>query len=78
MTKFKPGKSYTSRSVCDSDCMFSITVIKRTARTIAISSRNEDVKRCKIHNDADGEFVFAFGRYSMAPIFRASREGIGQ
>lgn len=34
MIKFEIGKTYTTRSVCDHDCVFTIEVIKRTDKTI--------------------------------------------
>lgn len=34
MTSFEPGKTYKTRSICDSNCWFSITVASRTAKTI--------------------------------------------
>jgi len=72
--KFITGKTYGTRSIGDHDCIFKGTVMKRTAKTVTINCQHEIAKRCKIHHDEDGdEFIFPFGRYSMAPIFRASR-----
>lgn len=72
MNKFTANQNITGRSVCDAECVFSATVIKRTAKTVTITGRDNDQKRCKIHLDTDGnEYVFPYGQYSMAPIMRA-------
>ena len=71
MNTFTQGQALSNRSICDSNCIFTGTVLKRTAKTVTISSRGEE-KRCKIHISEDGgEFIFPYGRYSMAAIFRA-------
>ena len=71
MNTFTTGQELSSRSICDSNCIFTGKVIKRTAKTVTISSRGDE-KRCKIHNSEDGsEFIYPHGRYSMAAIFRA-------
>ena len=74
-TKFEIGKTYETRSVGDYNCIFSITVLKRTAKTITIKNwdNREATKRVKID---DGVEYFHDGSYSMAPIFKASKEAI--
>lgn len=73
MKKFTVGQKLSARSIGDYNCVFTGTVLKRTATTITVDTCIEGVKRCKIHQsyDGSGEFVFPFGRYSMAPIFKA-------
>jgi len=34
MCKFEEGKTYQTRSIGDNNCIFEITVIKRTAKTV--------------------------------------------
>ena len=34
MTIFTPGKTYWTRSICDYDCIFKITIAKRTAKFV--------------------------------------------
>ena len=41
MKQFETGKTYTTRSICDQNCIFSITVISRTASTIKAFVDNE-------------------------------------
>ena len=68
MTTFQTGKTYTTRSICDSDCVISITVAKRTAKTITTT----DGKTLRISTDYTGtECVKPWGSYSMAPVVRA-------
>ena len=71
MKKFTDSQQLSSHSICDHDCIFLGVVIKRTAKTITITTPRTGVKRCKIHNNDEGEFIYPYGRYSMAPIFRA-------
>jgi hypothetical protein len=44
--------------------------MSRTEKSVVIFG-NGEVKRCKIHDDGEGEFIFPLGRYSMAPVLRA-------
>lgn len=69
--KFEAGKTYKTRSVCDSDCIISVEVISRTAKTIkARVNREEKTLRIGVYDGA--EFVKPWGSYSMAPIVRAA------
>lgn len=70
MTTFTANQELSARSICDNNCIFRATVVKRTAKTITIKD-DQGERRCKIHNYGDGEFIFPFGQYSMAAIFRA-------
>lgn len=66
--QFEAGKTYSTRSVCDRNCVFSITVTKRTAKTIATT----DGKTFRIAvNDRGEETIKPMGSYSMAPIISA-------
>ena len=69
--KFQAGQKLQTRSICDHNCIFTGTVVKRTEKTATIDAGRGE-KRCKIYHDTDGaEYVFPFGQFSMAPIFRA-------
>ena len=74
MKQFEIGKEYSMASVCNQDCVWSYTVIARTAQTITITDGKE-TKKCRIvpvlsgHRDA--ESVYPLGKYSMAPILSA-------
>ena len=67
MTKFQSQKTYYTRSTCDHNCIFEVTVAKRTAQTITTS----EGKRLKIGTYEGVEFVKPHGSYSMAAIIRA-------
>lgn len=74
--RFEAGKTYTCRSVCDHDTVFSWDCIKRTAKTLTLKksntafSKNESF-RVKIYTDSEGnEYALPSGRYSMCPVIR--------
>jgi len=71
MKQFEIGKEYTARSICDSDCIFKITITGRTAKTVSYNYLGRS-RRSALHVDQDGEWIQP-DRYSMAPTFRASR-----
>lgn len=66
--QFQTGKTYSTRSICDHNCIFSITVAARTAKTI----RTSDGKTLRVGVYDNAEFVRPLGNYSMAPIIRAN------
>lgn len=67
MMKFEAGKTYSTRSICDHDCVISVTIEKRTAKTVTTGDRTFRVA------EYDGaEFIKPWGSYSMAPIIRAT------
>lgn len=66
--KFQTGKTYSTRSICDHDCVISITVKKRTAKTI----KTDEGKTLRIKLWNGVETVKPWGSYSMAPIIRAA------
>lgn len=70
MTKFEIGKTYSMRSICDHNCVWSYKVINRTACTISFYDGKKTVccrivKRDSAWNKA--ETVYPLGQYSMAP-----------
>ena len=72
MKQFQAGKSYTYRLATDSSNIYEVKIIRRTAKTVWISDDSEPVKRCKIHNYNDSEFIYPSGQYSMCPIVEAN------
>ena len=70
MRKFEIGKEYSMRSICNQECVWTYTVIARTAQTITISNGKE-VKKCrvvkKISEYRNAETIYPLGHYSMAP-----------
>lgn len=71
MGTFTTGQQLSTRSIGDRNCIFTAEVLKVTPKTVLIKIHGEDQKRCKIHNHNGSTFIYPFGRYSMAPIFRA-------
>lgn len=71
METFKTGKEYTTISICDSNCIFKIKIIKRTAKTVTIKMYGYDEKTCRIKKGRGAEYIYPLGSYSMAPRIRA-------
>ena len=74
MKKFEIGQTYSMRSPCMHDCIWSYTVTKRTAQTVTITDGKE-TKTCRISKAAtqyrDAETIYPLGQYSMAPSLTA-------
>jgi hypothetical protein len=69
MTKFETGRTYSTRSICDHNCIISITIAKRTAKTITTT----EGKRFRVSTGwNNAESVKPWGSYSMAPIVDAT------
>ena len=66
----KAGTTLKARSACDRDCIFEVEVMERKGQFATVKAEGV-TRRVKIHNIGDGEFVYALGKFSMAPIFRA-------
>jgi len=70
--QFIVGNTYTTRSMCDDECIFSMTVVKRTASTVTINFQGK-VMRLKIRCFGDGHEYLRTASYSFAPLFSAER-----
>lgn len=66
----KAGQTLTARSICDYECVFTAEIIERKGNFATVKAEGA-TRRVKIYNNGDGEFIYALGKYSMAPIFRA-------
>lgn len=73
MSKFIVGNTYWTRSIGDSECIFEMTVIARTPKTIRVAIKHRDgVKTLRPFIDYNGhEAVKPFGSYSMCAIISA-------
>lgn len=67
MVEFKIGQTYTTRSVCDANCVFSVTIKSRTAKTLT----TVDGKTLRVSIRDGVETIKPLGSYSMAPIIKA-------
>lgn len=72
MKKFEPGKTYSAPSLCDSQCIFSFEILKRTAKTVTINAHGKVVTR-RIFSDYYSHEAFRpFGNHSMAVVISAN------
>lgn len=71
--KFETGKTYATASICDSECIFSMTVIRRTAKTLVVNVDSWGEKRLRVTVIDGVETVMPLGRYSMAPVITAEK-----
>lgn len=69
---FEVGGSYSARSACDHNTVWTFRVIKRTAKFVTIQHRDE-VLRVGVKVDDQGEWALPFGSFSMAPVIHADR-----
>ena len=71
MTKqFQVGQTYSTRSACDYDCIFSFAVVGRTEKTVKINYHGKVTsKKIKIYDGL--ETIYPLGSYSMAPVLSA-------
>lgn len=74
MTTFETAATYTTRSIGDQDCVFSYTVIKRTAKFITVRDCRGEVKRVGVKEYEGREVAYPEGQYSMAPSIKADRK----
>lgn len=72
ITTFETGKNYTLRFIGDADLKPSLTVIKRTAKTVTVKGADLDNKRCGIKIYDNVEYILPYGSYSMAPSCKSS------
>jgi hypothetical protein len=66
--KFEIGKTYSCRSICNYDCIFSIVVTDRSKCFVSTACG----KRLKVTVRDGEETVMPQGRYSMAPVISAA------
>ena len=68
MTKFETNRTYTTRSICDAGMVISVTIAKRTAKTVTTTDGR--TYRVTVLNGV--ESFKPWGSYSMAPTIRAA------
>lgn len=76
MVRFEVGKTYATRSLGDYDCIFSFTVISRTAKFVTLRTSNDEEMRRGVRISSvwpDTECCDPFGRYSLSPVLVADR-----
>ena len=74
MNKFEVGKKYGCRSICDSNCIFWMTVLSRTEKTIKAQVNAFGLKTLRINiSDDNNESVKPVGSFSMSPTIYAKQ-----
>lgn len=68
--KFEVGKTYATRSICDHECIFSFTILGRTAKTITTTVHDKIVRRGLTTWNGVEQFK-PFGTYSMCAVIGA-------
>ena len=71
MKTFETGKSYSTRSICDHNCIFEHEILRRTAKSVYINVHGKVVRRSISIYD-DREQFFPYGKYSMCAVISAS------
>lgn len=72
--KFEIGATYTTTSACDSNCVFAITVVSRTAKTIKTVDKRGEARTYRVSiSPWDNAERVSMGSYSMAPGFSARK-----
>lgn len=78
MQTFELGKTYATTSICNSDCVFSYKVVKRTATTVTMINKFGEQKTYRINKKVSeyrkAETIFPEGNYSMCPVISADKE----
>lgn len=70
---FEVGKSYSCRSICDYDCIYTFRVLKRSAKTVTVDYHGEQTRR-KVWVTDGVEKIAPHGSYSMSPVLSANKE----
>ncbi len=75
MKKFEIGKTYTTRSACNSECILKYTITARTAATVTATDNHGESAKFRISKKyseyRNAETFLPWGAYSMAPMITA-------
>lgn len=71
---FKIGETYSTRSACDHDCIYSFKIVRRTAKQITFLYHGKEETR-GVREYGGEEVCSPFGRYSMSPTIHAGKAG---
>ena len=75
MKKFEIGKTYSTRSLCNHDCIISYTITARTEATVTACDECGETKKFRINKKLsefrNAETFLPWGKYSMAPMISA-------
>lgn len=68
--KFNVGQTYSTRSIGDHNCIFSFTILARTAKSVTVNVHSKTVRRGLSIWEGNEQFK-PFGTYSMCTIIGA-------
>lgn len=68
---FEVGRTYSCRSICDHNCVWSFEIVSRTAKTVVLKHGSADFVRRRVRLWDGIEQVDPFGRFSMSPVLSA-------
>jgi len=71
MKTFEIGRTYTTQSIGDRNCIFEIEVIGRTEKTLKYIYEGKE-RKSKIKANNEVEYITP-DNYSFAPVFRANK-----
>jgi hypothetical protein len=69
--QFQVGRTYSTRSIGDHECIYSFKILGRTAKTVTVVVENNKVVRRGLYIHNDIEHFKPFGTYSMCAIIGA-------
>jgi len=73
-TRFFINNTYSTRSSCNHECVYTFKIIKRTEKSVWIIEVGEkEIIRRKVIMYEGIETIYPLGKYSMAPILRADK-----
>lgn len=73
--KFNVNQTYSTRSACDHNCIFSFTILSRTEKTVTVNVHGKTVRRgLSVYNGI--EQFKPYGSYSMAAIVGADDKNL--
>jgi len=70
--QFEVGKTYSTRSMCNWDCIYSFVILARTAKSVTVDVHGKTVRRGLSIYEGVEQFK-PFGNYSMAAIISADK-----
>lgn len=70
---FQVGATYQARSAADYDCVWTFTVLSRTAKFVTLREESGETRRVGVRTWDGEEWASPFGTYSLSPVIRAGR-----
>ena len=70
---FETGKTYTTKSAGDYGCIFTYTIVRRTAKRITLRDEAGGLTTRGIYIYDNSECCKPEGSYSIAPVIRADK-----